>query len=64
MSALFLCSVVKTGSGALVITIPKPWAACHGIRRGDKVEVVIVDGDLLICVPQYSPAPIRWGVSP
>ena len=52
MCFLLLRSVVQTGSGALVIKIPKPWAAFHRLQKGDKVEVLVDNGSLLVRIPR------------
>lgn len=45
--------VIRTGAGGLCITLPKGWAAFHGLRAGDRV-VVVVNGSLTI-TPKVEP---------
>ena len=40
-------SLIKFGDGGLVISVPIAWARFHGLRPGDKVDV-ITNGELRV----------------
>jgi antitoxin component of MazEF toxin-antitoxin module len=40
MPQLELRTVSKVGGNSLMITLPKGWLRFHGVKAGDKVEVV------------------------
>ena len=47
MPTLLRRSLIKMGRGGLVVTVPKGWADCYGLRAGDRLEM-IADGELTI----------------
>jgi AbrB family looped-hinge helix DNA binding protein len=40
-------TVLRVGGSSLMVTLPKGWLRCMGIKAGDKVEV-ITNGEIVI----------------
>jgi len=47
MPNLFKRTLIRTGNGALVVVVPRPWTRYYGLKAGDKLEV-IANGELII----------------
>ncbi|MCH8267919.1 MAG: AbrB/MazE/SpoVT family DNA-binding domain-containing protein [Acidobacteria bacterium] len=43
--------VIDFGRGSLAITLPKSWTRLHGVQKGDVLEVLTGEGQLLVRLP-------------
>jgi AbrB family looped-hinge helix DNA binding protein len=48
MATLVERSVIDMGQGSYVVTLPKAWVRYHGIKPGEKLEIISRDGELII----------------
>lgn len=45
-------TVINLGRGSVMITLPAAWVRLHGVKAGDKLEVLSGEGQLLVRIPQ------------
>lgn len=54
MATLEYRKVIDLGQGSLIITLPKPWLRRHGVRKGDTLEVLTGEGELVVRIIQVA----------
>ena len=45
-------TVINLGRGSVLITLPAAWVRLHGVKAGDKLEVLSGERQLLVRIPQ------------
>lgn len=63
MATLELRKVIDMGQGSWVITLPRPWLRLHGVHKGDVLEVVTGEGQLVVRIPRPDRELAEPGVS-
>ena len=61
MATLELRKVIDLGQGSLIITLPRPWLRRHGVKKGDTLEVLTGEGELVVRILRMAPEVLEPG---